>query len=50
MDGTPVGLDVSEGGGACGEWTELDGVPTVALAGRHSVSRKHRHTVSRKHE
>ena len=41
MDGSELRLDVSEGGGACGEWTELDGVPTVAMTGRHTVSRKH---------
>jgi ectoine hydroxylase-related dioxygenase (phytanoyl-CoA dioxygenase family) len=41
MDGTPLELDVSEGGGACGEWTELDGVPVVAMTGQHRVSRKH---------
>jgi phytanoyl-CoA hydroxylase len=38
MDGTPLRLDVSEGGGACGEWTP-DG--TIATTGRHTVSRKH---------
>jgi phytanoyl-CoA hydroxylase len=41
MDGTPLRLDVSEGGGACGEWAERDGVPTVAMTGRHAVARKH---------
>jgi phytanoyl-CoA hydroxylase len=41
MDGTPVELDVSEGGGACGEWTEYDGEPVVAMTGRHTVTRKH---------
>jgi phytanoyl-CoA hydroxylase len=41
MDGTPLELDVSEGGGACGEWTELDGEPVVAMTGRHTVTRKH---------
>jgi phytanoyl-CoA hydroxylase len=38
MDGTPLRLDVSAGGGACGEWTP-DGA--IALTGRHAVSRKH---------
>ncbi len=38
MDGTPLRLDVSVGGGACGEWA-ADG--TIALTGRHAVSRKH---------
>ncbi|HEU4422304.1 MAG TPA: phytanoyl-CoA dioxygenase family protein, partial [Pilimelia sp.] len=38
MDGSPLHLEVSEGGGACGEWTE-DG--RVELSGRHTVTRKH---------
>jgi hypothetical protein len=38
MDGTPLHLDVSDGGGACGQWTE-DGA--IALTGRHTVTRKH---------
>jgi len=38
MDGSPLHLDVSDGGGACGEWTE-DG--HVAMSGQHTVSRKH---------
>jgi phytanoyl-CoA hydroxylase len=41
MDGTPLQLDVSEGGGPCGEWTEADGVPAIAMTGRHTISRKH---------
>jgi phytanoyl-CoA hydroxylase len=41
MDGTPLHLDVSEGGGACGEWVEHDGAVTIAMTGRHTVSRKH---------
>jgi hypothetical protein len=41
MDGTPLTLDVSEGGGPCGEWVERDGVATVAMTGRHAVTRKH---------
>ncbi len=42
MDGTPLDLVVSEGGGACGEWTEDDsGRPAIALTGTHSVTRKH---------
>jgi phytanoyl-CoA hydroxylase len=41
MDGTPLCIDVSEGGGACGQWTEHDGVPTIAMTGWHTVSRKH---------
>jgi phytanoyl-CoA hydroxylase len=38
MDGTPLRLDVSEGGGACGEWTASG---TITLTGQHTVSRKH---------
>jgi phytanoyl-CoA hydroxylase len=41
MDGTPLDLDVSEGGGACGEWTERDGVLAIAMTGEHTVTRKH---------
>jgi ectoine hydroxylase-related dioxygenase (phytanoyl-CoA dioxygenase family) len=38
MDGTPLRLSVSDGGGACGQWTD-DGA--IALTGLHTVSRKH---------
>jgi ectoine hydroxylase-related dioxygenase (phytanoyl-CoA dioxygenase family) len=38
MDGTPLHLEVSAGGGACGQWTN-DGA--IALTGQHVVSRKH---------
>jgi ectoine hydroxylase-related dioxygenase (phytanoyl-CoA dioxygenase family) len=41
MDGTPLQLDVSPGGGPCGEWTEAGGAPTAAMTGTHTVSRKH---------
>jgi hypothetical protein len=41
MDGTPVTLDVGEGGGPCGEWTEAGSEPAIAMTGRHAVSRKH---------
>jgi phytanoyl-CoA hydroxylase len=41
MDGTPLELDVSQGGGACGEWTERDGELVIAMTGQESVSRKH---------
>jgi hypothetical protein len=33
MDGTEVELAVSEGGGPCGVWTEVDGALTVTLQG-----------------
>lgn len=41
MDGTSLELDVSEGGGACGEWVEQNGDLVVAMTGQHVVSRKH---------
>jgi phytanoyl-CoA hydroxylase len=37
MDGTPLRLDVSGGGGACGEWADGE----IVLTGRHTVSRRH---------
>jgi hypothetical protein len=33
MDGSPVELGVSEGGGPCGVWKERDGRPVVELVG-----------------
>jgi phytanoyl-CoA hydroxylase len=41
MDGSPLELGVSEGGGACGEWVDQDGTPAIAMTGQHRVSRKH---------
>jgi phytanoyl-CoA hydroxylase len=41
MDGTTLELDVSQGGGACGEWTEQAGEPIIAMTGQERVSRKH---------
>ena len=41
MDGTPLRLNLSPGGGPCGEWTEAGGAPTAAMTGTHTVSRKH---------
>ncbi|WP_211588526.1 phytanoyl-CoA dioxygenase family protein [Allorhizocola rhizosphaerae] len=42
MDGTPLELDVAEGGGACGEWaSDVDGQPVVTMTGTHTVMRKH---------
>ena len=37
MDGTPLELEVSEGGGPCGEWHDGE----VALSGTHIVTRRH---------
>jgi ectoine hydroxylase-related dioxygenase (phytanoyl-CoA dioxygenase family) len=41
MDGRPLELAVSQGGGACGVWVEREGRPTVELVGQETVSRKH---------
>lgn len=38
MDGSVVGLNVSEGGGACGVWVEQDGEPVIELAGIEGLS------------
>lgn len=41
MDGTPLELGTSQGGGACGMWTEQDGMMVVEMVGQEAVSRKH---------
>jgi hypothetical protein len=41
MDGTSLSLDVSEGGGVCGEWVARDGEPRVVMTGTHTLTRKH---------
>ena len=41
MDGTPLELTISQGGGECGVWVERDGVQMVELAGQEAVVRKH---------
>jgi len=41
MDGRPLDLAISQGGGACGVWVERDGQHTVELIGEETVSRKH---------
>lgn len=33
MDGSPVEMETSEGGGPCGVWVDRDGVPAVELRG-----------------
>jgi phytanoyl-CoA hydroxylase len=38
MDGTPLRLDVSEGGGACGEWAGDD---RIEMSGVQAVTRRH---------
>jgi phytanoyl-CoA hydroxylase len=41
MDGTPLELEASVGGGSCGVWVEHDGMQTVELIGQEGVVRKH---------
>jgi ectoine hydroxylase-related dioxygenase (phytanoyl-CoA dioxygenase family) len=41
MDGTPLQLDVSEGGGPCGEWAAADGTPVITVTGQQTITRKH---------
>jgi len=41
MDGRPLELAISQGGGACGVWVERDGQQLVELTGAETVSRKH---------
>ena len=41
MDGSELPLDVAEGGGACGEWTDTPDGPVALLTGTHTTIRKH---------
>jgi phytanoyl-CoA hydroxylase len=41
MDGRPLELAISQGGGACGVWVERDGKQMIELARQETVSRKH---------
>jgi ectoine hydroxylase-related dioxygenase (phytanoyl-CoA dioxygenase family) len=41
MDGSPLTLDVSQGGGACGVWVERDGAAVVEMVGEETIVRKH---------
>ena len=41
MDRTPLVLDISQGGGACGVWVEQDGELQIEMAGVEGVVRKH---------
>jgi ectoine hydroxylase-related dioxygenase (phytanoyl-CoA dioxygenase family) len=41
MDGTPLELGVSEGGGTCGTWVERNGVPVIEQVGQETLKRKH---------
>lgn len=41
MDGTPLELEQSQGGGACGTWVERNGGQVVEMIGQETVVRKH---------
>jgi ectoine hydroxylase-related dioxygenase (phytanoyl-CoA dioxygenase family) len=41
MNGTELNLDIAEGGGACGEWTDTPNGPIALLTGTQSITRKH---------
>ncbi|WP_350281143.1 phytanoyl-CoA dioxygenase family protein [Kribbella sp. HUAS MG21] len=41
MDGTELTLEVAEGGGACGEWTDTPDGPVAVLTGTETITRKH---------
>jgi ectoine hydroxylase-related dioxygenase (phytanoyl-CoA dioxygenase family) len=41
MDGTELTLEVAEGGGACGEWTDTPDGPVAVLTGTQTITRKH---------
>jgi ectoine hydroxylase-related dioxygenase (phytanoyl-CoA dioxygenase family) len=41
MDGTPLVLETSQGGGSCGVWVEQDGAPVIEMIGAEHVVRKH---------
>ena len=41
MDGSPLELETSRGGGSCGVWVERGGAQVVEMVGQEGVSRKH---------
>jgi ectoine hydroxylase-related dioxygenase (phytanoyl-CoA dioxygenase family) len=41
MDGTPLELERSAGGGSCGVWVERDGAYVVEGSGQEAIVRKH---------
>ncbi|MEV6273064.1 phytanoyl-CoA dioxygenase family protein [Kribbella sp. NPDC051936] len=41
MDGTELTLEVAEGGGACGEWTDTPDGLVALLTGTQTIDRKH---------
>jgi phytanoyl-CoA hydroxylase len=40
MDGSPVELGTSEGGGSCGIWVDMDGKPVIEMAGVEGMAKK----------
>ncbi len=40
MDGTPVELGISAGGGSCGIWVDMDGKPVLEIAGVEELAKK----------
>lgn len=41
MDGTPLEINVAEGGGSCGVWSEQEGELVVEMVGVETLVRKH---------
>ena len=41
MDGTPLELEVSAGGGTCGVWVDQEGEQIIEMVGQETVVRKH---------
>ncbi len=41
MDGSALELEVAEGGGACGEWTDTPDGPVAVVTGTQTITRKH---------
>jgi ectoine hydroxylase-related dioxygenase (phytanoyl-CoA dioxygenase family) len=41
MGGSPLELEISQGGGSCGTWVERDGMPVIEAAGEERTRRKH---------
>ncbi|MFG1818101.1 phytanoyl-CoA dioxygenase family protein [Kribbella sp. NPDC049174] len=41
MDGSTLELEIAEGGGACGEWTDTPDGPVAVMTGTQTITRKH---------
>lgn len=41
LDGQPLELATSQGGGSCGVWVERDGEQVIEMTGQESLTRKH---------